>query len=190
MDGGECRRDDWFRRSQEFNDYIARIKVAHTGGLNDAAQDLLRFGTAWRAIATGYFSIHDRRPKRLLGAPVRGIERGVKQKAEDRRQFDRQMRREPLAVGQPTRCVQEVEQLRDQMTAGDRGAMRRDLTAGESISDVEGPLEHGLHIPRPGGAWMGFGDLAAATDQMRKTGLMAGLRKLLIRRPPIADQHA
>jgi hypothetical protein len=130
MHRGERWRDDGFRGSQEFDEDAARIEVAQARRLDDAAQDLLRSSAAWRAIAAGHLPIDDRRSKCLLSAPVRRIERRIKEKAEERRQFGGEMRRESVAVGQGTRRVKHVEQLGHEMTAGDGRAMRGDLARG------------------------------------------------------------
>src|SRR5262252_4219384 len=100
------------------------------------------------------------------------------------------MRGEPLAVGKAAWRIQQVEESCDQMAARDRCAMCRDLSRGDAVANVERLLQNGFDMVRPRGSWMRLGDLAAAADQMRQTGLMAGVVELPIRRPAVAHQHA
>ena len=72
----------------------------------------------------------------------------------------------------------------------DGRAMRRHLTSGDAVANVERILQHALNVLRPRGSRMRLGDLAAPADQMRQTGLMASVFEVPIRRPPIAHQHA
>src|SRR5262249_8982333 len=134
MHVGEGRRNDRFLRSQELDEYITGIQVAQACGLNDAAQDLLRRGAARRAIPASDFAIDDRGRQRLLSAPVGGVKRRIEQKAEYGGEFDREMRREPLALGQATWCGQQIEHLGDELPARDCRTVQGDLTGGASIT--------------------------------------------------------
>jgi hypothetical protein len=77
-----------------------------------------------------------------------------------------------LAVRHGAGRSQEVQQPRQQMPAGDRGAMRRHLTGPDPIAHVERVLQHRLGGARPSRPRMRLGDLGAPPDQMRQTGLM------------------
>ena len=140
--------------------------------------------------ATGDLAIDDSRSDCLLRAPVRGIQREVKQEAEDSREFGREMRGESMAVRQRTGRGEEVGEPRHQMPTGDRGAVRGDVTGHDAIADVECVLQHRLDVAWPGRSRMRLGNLAASPDQMREAGLMRGLSELAIRRPAVADEHA
>ena len=59
----------------------------------------------------------DGRTQRLLGSPIRGVEREIAEKAEDGRELRREMRREALAVGHDAGSGEEVQQPRHQMPA-------------------------------------------------------------------------
>jgi hypothetical protein len=72
----------------------------------------------------------------------------------------------------------------------DGGPVLRHLTTGEAITDGERVLEYGLDVARRNGPRMHLGDLAAAADPMCEAGLMAGLIKLSIRAPAVADGWA
>ena len=98
-EGGRSRR---LRRSQQVDKHSASVEVTQARGLDHAAQDLLGGGTARRAITTGHLSIDDGRPKRLRGAPVRGVECEIEEKAEEGGEFEHEMRREPLGFRQTT----------------------------------------------------------------------------------------
>ena len=77
-----------------------RIEFALLCGPDDGGQDLLARGAVCRAVPATDFSGHDGRPKRLLGAPIRRVDRRrVKEKREERRPFDGEMRRESPHVG-------------------------------------------------------------------------------------------
>lgn len=142
------------------------------------------------SIATGYLAIDDHWPDRLLGSPVRGVEGEIKEKAEDGREFRRQMRRKTVTVRHGTGSGEQVQEPSQQMAACDCGAMRGDLTARDTIAHRERVLEHGLDVARPGRSRMRLGDLAAPPDQMGQTGLMRRLIELAIRRPPIPHEDA
>jgi len=178
------------RRSKEVDEDGARIEVAQAGGLDDAAENLLRRGTPLGPISPGDLSIHDGWTKRLLGTPVRGIQREIKQEAEDCREFGREMGGESVAVRQGTGRGKEVQEPRHQMPACDRGAVRGHVTGHDAIANGERVLQHRLDVARPGRPWMRLGDLAAASDQMRETGLMRRLIEPAIRRPAVADEDA
>jgi hypothetical protein len=101
----ECRRDGRLRCSQEINKHHARIQIAEASGLEHAAQNLLGIGAAGGAIAAGDLAIHHRGPDRVLGAPVRRVQRRVKEEAEERVQFRGQMRRQTPTVTRSRRVT-------------------------------------------------------------------------------------
>jgi hypothetical protein len=68
------------RRSEQIHEEIPWLEVTHTRGVDDAAENLLRLGAAWRPIAARDLPIHDGRPQRLLSAPIRSVHREIKQK--------------------------------------------------------------------------------------------------------------
>jgi hypothetical protein len=76
------------------------------------------------------------------------------------------------------------------MPACDRGAVRRDLTGRDTISNVERVLQHRLDVARPSRPRMRLGNLAASPDQMRETCLVRCMIELAIRRPAVADEDA
>jgi len=115
MHRDERRRNDRFTRSQEFDEDIARVQMAQACGLDDTAQHLLGVGAAWRAVPTRDLPIDDCRTKRLLGAPIGRVQGAVEEKAEERWEFDREMRREPMAVGEAAWRIQQVEESGDEM---------------------------------------------------------------------------
>src|SRR5688572_13579420 len=98
LQAAEWRRDDWCWRVQQVDEDVARLEIAQPCGLNHTGQDLLGLRAAWRAIPARHLAIHHRGPDRLLGTPVRGVEREIKQEAEQRWEFRGQMVREPLTV--------------------------------------------------------------------------------------------
>jgi hypothetical protein len=122
------------------------------------------------SISTGHLAIDDDRPDRLLGSPVRGVEGKIEEKAEDGREFRRQMRREPLTVRHGTGGGEQVQEPRHQMAACDSGAMHGDLTARDTIAHRERVLEHGLDVARPSRSGMRLGDLAAPPESTSARG--------------------
>ena len=99
-------------RGEERDQDIGGVEAALVGGAQDAREHLLTVSPATRPIAAATHLARDhRRSQRLLGAPIGGIERGIKEKAEERGQFGGEMRREAVVVGQRTRRVKHVEQL-------------------------------------------------------------------------------
>lgn len=82
-------------------------------------------------------SIEDGGPKCLLRAPSRRVQREIKKKAEQRREFGGEMCRQPLAITRATGCGEEIDESCDQVSSrhgdpvrGDRPAMNRSRTSG------------------------------------------------------------
>jgi hypothetical protein len=84
---------------QQGGDHGVCIEVTLLRGPQNAGQDLLRLGALWGAIAAAVHLPRDhRRTNRLFGAPVRGVEGGIDEEAEDRGQLGHQMACEALHV--------------------------------------------------------------------------------------------
>ena len=80
------RRNDWLRRAQQCGEHVANIEAPLVRGAQNTREHLLRVGTASRSIAAATdFARNHRRPQRLLRPPVRGVEVGIDQEAEERR---------------------------------------------------------------------------------------------------------
>ena len=74
----------------------------------------------------------------MLGPPVRGVEREIKEEAEECGQLRREMRGEAVAVRHGAGRGEEIQQPRQQMPACDRGAMRGE----ERVKTASGRAVH------------------------------------------------
>ena len=94
-DGSECERDRRGRRREQRREDRGRVEAALVGGPQHTGEDLLTAGAARRAIAAPtHFARDDGGPQRLLGAPVRRVERRLEEEAKDRVVFDDEVRLE------------------------------------------------------------------------------------------------
>ncbi len=164
------------------------MQFTQAGRLDHTGQNLLRIGAARGSIAAGDLAIDDGGPQRLFGAPIRGVQREIEEKAEERRQFGAEMSGEPLAGPHASRSIEQVEHARDQVSARHRGAMRGGLARAEPVANVERLLQHSMHLRRPARAWMRLHDLAAPPQQMRDTRLMDRVVKLTVRCPAVTTK--
>jgi hypothetical protein len=86
-------------RVDQRGEHRVRIERALRSGTNDTREDVLTVGARPGPMAPTHFARHDGRANRLLGAPVGGVDRPIKQERPDRRELPRQMAREALHVG-------------------------------------------------------------------------------------------
>src|SRR5690349_16588187 len=91
-------------------------------------EDLLCLCALDGAIAAAtHLAGHDGGAERLLGAPVRGVERSLEEEAEDRIVFAHQMALKSADRHPPAgRARQELTEALEILSAGDGEAMRRD----------------------------------------------------------------
>ena len=89
-------------------------------GAEDRGEHLLGVCAADGAIAAAaHLARDDSGPQGVLGAPVRGVKRGLEKEAEDGVEFGREMRGEAPCIGEPTRpSGQHVAQAIDIGAAG------------------------------------------------------------------------
>ena len=180
------------RRLQRGDEDSGRVEAALLGGSEDRREDLLGLRPAPRAIATAAHLAGDHGgTQRVFGAPVRRVESGVEEEAEDRLEFGPEMGGEATRIGEPTgaRRQQSVEAL-DIAAARDRQAVVGQVPASMAITRGEGGLQQRLHLWRKRMGWMVEQHRATATEQMGETRLVRGLRKLAIGRPAVPLQHA
>lgn len=180
------------RRPQELCEGLGGIEAALLSGPEHRREDLLTVGAARGAIAaTAHLAGDHRGPQSVLGAPVRRVERGVEEEAEDGLEFGPQMGGEATGVGEPagSRREQPVQPV-DVVAARDREALVRDLTGVVAIARRKGRLQQRLHPWRKRMVRMVEHHRATATEQMREAGLMRGVFELAVRRPAVALQHA
>lgn len=131
------------------------IEPALVRGPQDAREDLLSVRATSRAVAvTADLAGDDRRPDRLLGAPVRGVEIGIHQEAKERRQFHGEMAREALNLRDDARVAEHVEHLVQEMPARHIDAVRRDGAGGAAVAHIEGVLQDREDAGGKAGPWM------------------------------------
>ena len=108
-------------RGEERDQDIGGVEAALVGGAQDAREHLLTVSPATRPIAAATHLARDhRRSQRLLGAPIGGIERGIKEKAEDGVVFDDEVSLKPAHAEEPTgRARQQVAEALDIKPARD-----------------------------------------------------------------------
>ena len=180
------------RRPQGGDQDVGRVESTLLCGTENRGKHLLTLGAARRSIpAAAHFARNDGGPERVLGSPVRRIERRVEEKAEDRFVFGRQMDREAAGVSQAAGVpIEETAEAIHIAAAGDREPVVADDAARVPIARGEGGPEQAIDSS---GKWM-MGMVqhhrATATEQMRETCLMRGARELAVRRPPVALQDA
>ena len=158
----------------------------------EGREDLLGVCAAKGAIpATTHFARDDGGPECVLGAPVGSVERRIEEEAEHRVVFGGEMDGEAPRVGQATGPTREQmpeaievgapgdgetvlghDALGMAITRGQRGAQERVDLGSKPMMRI---IQH---------------HRAAATEQMRQTGLMRGVGKVAVGCPAIALQDA
>jgi hypothetical protein len=167
-----------------------RIELALGRRPDDAGENLLTLGAGPGTISATDFARHNRGPDRVFGAPVRRVNRRIKQEGPDGREFALEMRGETLDVRHATRSVQAFGEAGDELPSDDGQSMRGDDTGVVAVADGERLLQDRLHVGGEGGVRVIGGDQSTPTQEMGETGLMSGGRELPVRRPAIAHQHA
>ena len=160
------------------------------GSAQHAGEDVLGDGAAGRTIPARDLAVHDGRSQRLLGAPVGRIDRGVKEKAQQRRQLGAEMGSKALHGGKRAGVVQHGEELAEYVAPGHGGPVRRDGPSGTPVADAERLLQERLDACGERGARMIAHQVATASQEMGHARLMSRRRELAVGRPAIADQHA
>ena len=160
-------------------------------GPQDACEHLLGLRPSVRSVATtADLARDDRGPEGLLGAPVRGIEIGIDQEAEERREFDEEMPRKALDLVDRPRIRKHVEHLIEQMAARHVDAVRRDRAGGPTIAHLKRVLQNrGDPCGKPGAGVIVL-QRATAAEEMGETRLMEGVGKLAIGCPAVAAEAA
>lgn len=167
---------------------IGGIELALLNGAKHAGEYLLRLRAAVGAVAATDFAGDDGGTQGLFGAPVGGIDRGIEQKGEDRRVFDREVRGKALRDTPAARLIDEGIELVLEMAARDGHTPRRDRVLAPAIAHPQGLLEDAGDAGREGPLAMIADEGPTAAEQMRKTRLMDRVLKLAIRSPAIANQ--
>ena len=94
------------RSAQHGNERVS-IELALVCGAEYAREDRLSGGAAPGPIAPAHLAGDDGRPQRLFRAPVGGVDSSrVEQEGEERWEFDGEMDRESLDVGQRPRLIE------------------------------------------------------------------------------------
>jgi hypothetical protein len=102
---------------------------------DDAGENLLTVGTSPGAIAATDLSRDDRRADRVLGAPVRRVDRRIEQERPDGGEFALEMRGETLDVRHATRTVEPTGEAGDQLPAA-RSIFTRDAASADVLTWV------------------------------------------------------
>lgn len=143
--GEQSRCDPRDALALEVAENPQRVQGALPTRAKDRHEDLLRVRRPPGAIASADFTIHDGGAERLFRAPVRRVDRGVVQEAEERRPFAVEMGRKPAHGGDRAALVEERPQARLQVPARHRQAMIRDGACGVPIAQGQRLLQHVVH---------------------------------------------
>src|SRR5262249_52489415 len=150
-----------------------RVESALMNRVKDAGEYLLGLGPASGAIPAADLAGHDGGPERVFGAPVRGIDGvGFKEKREDGRKLDGEMRGEIAGDASGARRMDERVELMVEMTTRDREAMGRDGATLIAIADRERVLQDPLDARREVVLAVVGDQGATPPEQMGQTRLM------------------
>jgi hypothetical protein len=184
-------KDDRCACAKQRDEYSVCIELTLVGCAEHACEDLLGGCSPPGPVAATDFARDHCGPQRLLGAPIRGIDgRRIEQESEERREFDGEMRREPLHIRHRTGLVEAPIDAIHQVPARDGEAVSRDASRAVAIPQGERLLKRRAHGGHEAGARMIGLQQPTASEQMRETGLVDRLRETPIRRPAIADDDA
>ena len=175
---------------QQGREDVGGIELALLDGTKHAGEYLLRVRAAIRSVPATDFARDDGRTQGLFGAPVGRINRGVKQKREDRREFDREVGGKALRDTSVTRPVDERIEPVLEMATSDGDAVRRDRALAPAITHAQALLEDAGDAGCEGPLLMIADEGATAAEEMRETRLMNGVLKLAIGGPAVAHQDA
>jgi len=179
---------DWC--GKEIDKHRERIEAALRAGSKDGRQDFLGVSPVPRAIAATDFACYDRGPKRLLSAPVGGVDVGIQQERQDAGEFPREMRGEPVDGWQPAVGVDQPIEAVPQLPACDRDPMRRHGAGVAAVAHLQRVRENRRHVARERRARMLKFDRPTASEQMIQARLPHRVGEVPIRRPPIAHEGA
>ncbi len=169
-----------------------RIALLLPRGAEDARHDLLRGGTPRRAVATTHLAGHDGRANRLFGLPVRRFDPGVPQTGEEREPLGAQVLKEAAVWRMHHMAGEEAIGARLEAAEGHGEPVPGERARVPAIAKCERPQQHAAHSVREAGrpALGGLEQQARAAQEMRKTGLVGGVRELAVGRPAVAHEHA
>src|SRR6266545_4417728 len=183
------KRSDWPWSAQQIGEDDGGVELALLNRAEDAGEHFVSVGTARGAVATTHFAGDDRGAQGLFRAPVGRVDRGVKEKREDRRVFDREMRGEAPRDAATARLIDESIEPILQMAASDGDAVCGDRPAPPPITNPQSLLEDGLHLRGKPALVLVVNQRATSSQQMREARLMDRLCKTPIGRPAVSDQH-
>ena len=167
------------------------IELTLMRGAQDGREDLLGLRPTRGPIPTADLARDDRRPERVFGAPVGGIDRGrIEEKREERRPLDREVRRKPPHVGEGPGMIEESIEALEQAAARDRQSVWRHLTVPIPIAQRQGLLQGVSDGKDEADARVISVKLARPPQQVRQTRLMERAGEAAIRRPAIAHDDA
>jgi hypothetical protein len=159
-------------------------------GAEHGPKDLLTAGPAGSAIAAAtHFAGHDHWANRMFGAPVGGVEGGVKEETEDGLVLGAEMalktRDREATAG---RAGEQRPESCDVAATGDGEAMGRHGAEVIAVAGRQRVLQNRLHGRDEGLPRIIEQETATRAQQMRETGLMARVPEVPIRLPAVAHQ--
>jgi hypothetical protein len=171
---------------------VCRIESALLGSAPDRGEDLLTVCAARGPVPTATHLTRDHGgPQGVFGAPVRRVERGIKQKAEDGVVFDDQMALKPAHAEEPTGPAREqVPEALDVVTARHSEAMIGDRAVVIAITRAERRLQNRFDRRNKRLRRIVEQQGTTAAQQMGQTALMPGGFELAVRLPAVALQDA
>ena len=135
-----------------------RIDLALGRRPDDAGENLLTVRAGPRTISAADLARHDRGPDGMFGAPVRRVDRRIKQEGPDGREFALEMRGETLDVRHTTGAFKAFGEAGDELPPNDGQPMRGHDTGVVAVPDGERLLQDPLHVGGEGGVRVIGGD--------------------------------
>lgn len=170
---------------------MAGIELALLNRSEDAREDGMRLGPGLRAVATTDLARDHGWSKRLLGAPVGGVDRlGVEEKRKHGREFDREVRREPACDVCGAGSIDQGVELILEMPARDGDAVRGQAPLLIAVADGQRVLQDALHAWRELAFPMITDQEATPAQQVRQTRLVDRVIEPSIGRPAVAHEDA
>jgi hypothetical protein len=143
-------RSDWPRSTQQGREDFGGIELTLLNGAEDAGQYLLRLRALGGSVPATDFARNDGGTQGLFGTPVGRIDRGVEQKGEDRRVFDREVRGKALRDTPAARPIDEGIEPVLEMATRDSDTARRDRALVPAIAHPQRLLEDTADAGREG----------------------------------------
>jgi len=125
----------------------------------------------------------------MFGAPIRRVDRRIKQEGPDDREFALEMCGETLDVRHATGSLKAFGEAGDELPSDHGQSMRGDNTGVVAVADGERPLQDRLHVGGKGGVRVIGGEQSTPAKKMGETGLMSRSREAPVTRSANQLRH-